>query len=36
VIGTTAIALKLMGKVANMDEAQSMARGMWMNRLQEL
>ena len=36
VIGTTAIALKLMGKVADMDEAQSMARGMWMNRTQEL
>ncbi len=35
VIGTTAIALKLMEKVASIDEAQDMARQMWLNRSKE-
>ncbi|KHD07611.1 glycosyl transferase [Candidatus Thiomargarita nelsonii] len=32
VVGTAAIALKLMGKAASIDEAQGMARQMWMHR----
>ncbi|MEN8219010.1 MAG: glycosyl transferase family protein [Pseudomonadota bacterium] len=32
VVGTAAIALKLMGKAASIDEAQGMARQMWVNR----
>jgi len=31
VVGTTAIALKLMGKAASIDEAQGMARQMWLH-----
>ena len=32
VTGTAAIALKLMGKASNFDEAQAMAEEMWQNR----
>jgi anthranilate phosphoribosyltransferase len=32
VVGTAAIALKLMGKATSIDEAQGMARQMWINR----
>jgi anthranilate phosphoribosyltransferase len=35
VIGTAAIALKLMGKVASLDEAHEMGRQMWANRSKE-
>lgn len=35
VVGTAAIALKLMGKAASIDEAQNIARSMWENRHKE-
>ena len=36
VIGTVAIALKLMEKVESINDAHEMARGMWMNRPKEI